>query len=53
MRLLLTLSYDGSNYQGWVKQPHGLSVQDALEKGIKRLTKTNAFHLLGASNGSH
>jgi len=49
MRLLLTLSYDGSNYQGWVKQPHGKSVQDALETGIKRLIKTTEFHLLGAS----
>jgi len=49
MQLLLTLSYDGSNYQGWVKQPHKLSVQDALEQGIKRLIKTPDFYLLGAS----
>ncbi|MGD9945535.1 MAG: tRNA pseudouridine(38-40) synthase TruA [Burkholderiaceae bacterium] len=33
-RLALTLSYDGSLFSGWQTQPHGRSVQDALEAAL-------------------
>ncbi|MBN9426030.1 MAG: tRNA pseudouridine(38-40) synthase TruA [Burkholderiales bacterium] len=33
-RLALTLSYDGSRFAGWQTQPHGRSVQDALERAL-------------------
>jgi tRNA pseudouridine38-40 synthase len=34
----LTLAYDGTNYVGWQVQPNGLSVQEAVETAIRRLT---------------
>lgn len=39
-RVLLTLSYDGSNYAGWQRQPEakGLSVQHLLEQALRQAT---------------
>jgi tRNA pseudouridine38-40 synthase len=34
----LTLAYDGTNYVGWQVQPKGMSVQEAVETAIRRLT---------------
>ena len=34
----LTLAYDGSGYAGWQTQPNGLSVQSAVESGIREFT---------------
>lgn len=36
--LLLTLSYDGTDFHGWQVQPNGLSVQQALCEAIERIT---------------
>ena len=33
-RIALGLQYDGSSWQGWQTQPHGRTVQDALEKAL-------------------
>ena len=33
-RIALGLQYDGSGWQGWQTQPHGQTVQDALEKAL-------------------
>jgi len=33
-RIALGLQYDGSSWQGWQTQPHGHTVQDALEKAL-------------------
>jgi len=33
-RLALGVAYDGSQWHGWQTQPHGLSVQDALENAL-------------------
>lgn len=33
-RIALGLQYDGSSWQGWQTQPHGQTVQDALEKAL-------------------
>ena len=38
----LTLSYDGSDYVGWQKQPNGRSVQSTVESAIERLTGETA-----------
>lgn len=34
MRFALGLSYDGSSFQGWQKQPGGQTVQDAVESAL-------------------
>ena len=33
-RILLTLSYNGTNYHGWQRQPNGITVQETLESGL-------------------
>lgn len=38
MRVVLGLSYNGQNYQGWQSQPSGLTVQDQLEAALARFT---------------
>lgn len=37
MRIVLTITYDGTNYCGWQRQKNGLSVQHVLETAIKNL----------------
>lgn len=34
MRFLMTFSYDGSKYNGFQKQPNGLTIQDKLEQAL-------------------
>ncbi|ATZ16590.1 tRNA pseudouridine(38-40) synthase [Entomoplasma freundtii] len=48
-KLLLSLSYDGSGYAGWIIQPHQQTIQGALNQAIKKVTKTTDFKTLGAS----
>lgn len=38
MNKLLSISYDGSKYKGYATQPHHNTVQDTLEKTLKKLT---------------
>lgn len=33
----LTLEYDGSGYQGWQRQPNGLTIQEVLETALTKL----------------
>ena len=33
---LLKIEYDGSYFVGWQKQKNGLSVQETIEKAIKK-----------------
>lgn len=40
-RVVLGVQYDGQAWQGWQKQPHGLTVQDQLERALKRFTVTD------------
>ncbi|AUF83335.1 tRNA pseudouridine(38-40) synthase TruA [Mesoplasma syrphidae] len=49
MKYLLSLSYDGTDYCGWVIQPKQPTIQGELEKALKRITKTSNFKVLGAS----
>jgi tRNA pseudouridine38-40 synthase len=37
-RYALTLEYDGRPFMGWQRQPHGPSVQGAIEDAITRIT---------------
>ncbi len=37
MRILLTVSYDGSNYYGWQRQSNFITVQQRLEEGLSAL----------------
>ncbi len=34
----LTIEYDGSAYHGWQSQPNGITIQEALESTLARLT---------------
>ena len=36
-RILLKLSYDGTDYHGWQVQPNAVTVQEVLQEGIKKL----------------
>lgn len=38
MRLKLTISYDGSSFQGWQSQPSRNTIQDHLEAALFRIT---------------
>ena len=36
-RMLLTISYDGTDYHGWQVQPNGVTVQQTLQDALERL----------------
>lgn len=50
-RILLTIAYDGTNYNGWQKQlsPPIPTVEGQLEKGLRKLFKDPNLTLIGAS----
>ena len=35
----LTITYDGTNYSGWQIQPNGISIQELMQKLLKRSLK--------------
>lgn len=35
--MLLTISYDGTNYHGWQVQPNGITVQQTLQDALEKL----------------
>lgn len=37
--LLVTISYDGTNYSGWQVQPNGLAVQQVVEDALEQVLK--------------
>lgn len=43
----LTIEYDGSEYQGWQRQPNGPSIQSTIEDALKRMTR-QAITLIGS-----
>ena len=47
IRYFIELSYDGSAYHGWQRQPNAISVQQVLEEALSRLIR-NSISLLGA-----
>ena len=40
MKLVATVSYKGTNYQGWQIQPNAVSVQETIEKVISKILNT-------------
>lgn len=47
-RIRLIVSYDGTNYCGWQKQPNGITVEEVLNKAISKLTGEE-IEVIGAS----
>ena len=41
MNVLMTISYDGTNYVGFQRQKNGVSIQEVLENALLELTKEN------------
>ena len=39
-RLKLCIAYDGKNYMGWQKQPHGITIQYCIEKALEQICNT-------------
>ena len=37
--ILILIEYDGTNYNGWQRQPNAASVQEEIEKAIYKITK--------------
>lgn len=55
MRVVLKISYDGTNYCGWQRQKNGVSVQEVLEDVLLKLTgeKTNLTASGRTDSGVH
>lgn len=50
-RFALTVEYDGRPFMGWQRQPHGPSVQQALEDAVLAITgETVAVHASGRTD---
>lgn len=47
-RIKLTVAYDGTNYCGWQVQPNGITIEEVLNKALKKLTGEDIF-VIGAS----
>ena len=47
-RIKLTIAYDGTDYCGWQIQPNGITVEEVLNKKLKKLTGEDV-HVIGAS----
>lgn len=39
MRYFLHISYDGTNYSGWQKQPNAITVQEVIEKALRTILR--------------
>ncbi len=48
MKILLSISYDGTNYYGWQRQNDLISVQQTIEKAISKIYNRD-IKILGAS----
>ena len=49
MRVLLKITYIGTNYHGWQVQPNGITVQETLQNALKELYKTDSLGVSGCS----
>ena len=48
MKNLLTIAYNGTNYSGWQRQENSITIQETVEKAIKKLFEKN-LEIRGAS----
>ncbi len=48
-KLLLEISFDGTDYSGWQYQPHCISVQEVLQTRLTKLFAGLPVHLVGSS----
>lgn len=46
-RFKLIVAYDGTNYNGFAKQPNGITIQETLEKAIEGIVQ-KPVHIIGA-----
>lgn len=55
MRIVLTISYDGTSYCGWQRQKNGVSVQEVIENALYEITgkKTNVVGSGRTDSGVH
>ena len=47
-RILLVVAYEGTNYCGWQVQPNGITVEEVVNKALKKLTGED-IQVIGAS----
>lgn len=47
-RIKLTIAYDGTNYCGWQVQPNGITLEEVVNKALKKLTGED-IQVIGAS----
>lgn len=47
-RIRLTIAYDGTNYCGWQVQPNGITIEEVLNKALRKLTGEEVM-VIGAS----
>ncbi len=40
MRLLFSISYDGTSYAGWQRQPNALTIQEVIENALYTITRS-------------
>ncbi|HYG46858.1 MAG TPA: tRNA pseudouridine(38-40) synthase TruA [Allosphingosinicella sp.] len=50
-RFRLTVEYDGGPFMGWQRQPHGPSIQQAIEEAVEAITgERSAVHAAGRTD---
>lgn len=47
-RIKLTIAYDGTNYCGWQVQPNGITIEEVINKALRKLTGEE-ITVIGAS----
>jgi tRNA pseudouridine38-40 synthase len=47
-RIKLTVAYDGTNYCGWQVQPNGITIEEVLNKALRKMTGED-ITVIGAS----
>lgn len=47
-RVRIVVAYDGTNYCGWQIQPNGITIEEVLNKCLRKLTGED-IHIIGAS----
>ena len=51
-RILLTVSYDGTNYAGWQLQENAVAVQQRVEEALEKLQEQGLVHKIVTDEGA-